>query len=37
MPDVENLLSDCSVLERRIVFEVAAAVKKSLRDTHWGA
>ena len=37
MPDVENLLSDCSVVERRIVFEVAAAVKKSLRDTHWGA
>lgn len=37
MPDVENLLSDCSVVERRIVFEVATAVKKSLRDAHWGA
>ena len=34
---VENLLSDCSVVERRIVFEVATAVKKSLRDAHWGA
>lgn len=35
MPDVENLLSDCSMVERRIVFEVATATKKSLRDTHW--
>lgn len=33
LPDVEELLDDCSLRERRMLLEVVSAVKRVLRET----
>ena len=35
LPDVQALLNDCSLVERRIVLEVAVATKGALRGSGW--
>ena len=33
--DLVRLLDDCNSYERRMIFEIASSVKRSLRDNRW--
>lgn len=33
LPDIQELLNDCSLRERRLLLEVASALKQALRET----
>ena len=37
LPEVQELMQDCTLCERRIICDVAGAVKRSLRDNKWAA
>lgn len=37
LPELETLFQDCSLRERRILLDIAGAVKEVLRANHWAA
>ena len=37
MPEMEDLMDDCTLCERRIIYDVAVATKRSLQKNKWVA
>lgn len=37
LPELQTLFQDCSLRERRILLDIAGAVKEVLRANHWAA